>query len=164
MLSPPPLPRFLPVPLTPISLSPILALHTPSSQRFFLRGRPTTRSHSTGEKDYCHGRKWFEDHYGVKQNINGFHPFCQRFLRTTIGSQLTPGYKEGNNISRLDYFLLLFPPNQLIQMTVYTSEHLFKHKEKGSTKGEMIKWFRIIILDTRFEFGYRARLWYTVSQ
>ena len=28
----------------------------------------------------------------------------------------------------------------------------------------MIKWFGIIILATRFEFGDRASLWYTVSQ
>ena len=28
----------------------------------------------------------------------------------------------------------------------------------------MIKWFGIIILATRFEFGDMARLWYTVSQ
>ena len=30
--------------------------------------------------------------------------------------------------------------------------------------GEMIKWFGIIILATRFEFGDRASLWSTVSQ
>ena len=28
----------------------------------------------------------------------------------------------------------------------------------------MIKWFGIIILATRLKFGYRASLWYTVSQ
>ena len=49
-------------------------------------------------------------------------------------------------------------------MTLYTSQQLVKHGEKGTTKGEMIKWFGIIILATRFEFGDRESLCYTVSQ
>ena len=126
--------------------------------------KKTTRSHSTGEKADFHGRKWFEDDYGVKQNINGPHPFCQWSLRTTIGSKLTPGCEKGKNFSRLKYFFLLFPPNQLRWMTLYTSQHLVKHGEKGTTKGGMIKRFGIIILATRFEFGDRYILWSTVSQ
>ena len=58
-----------------------------------------TRSHSTGEKSDCHGRKCFEYDYGVKQKINGTHPFRQWFLSTTIGSNLTPGCEEGNIFS-----------------------------------------------------------------
>ena len=49
-------------------------------------------------------------------------------------------------------------------MTLYTSQKLVKHEEKGTTKRKMIKWFGIIILDTRFEFIDRASLWSTVSQ
>ena len=47
---------------------------------------------------------------------------------------------------------------------MYNSQNLVKHGEKGTTKGEMIKWFGIIILATRFKFVYRVSLWYTVSQ
>ena len=36
-------------------------------------------------------------------------------------------------------------------MTLYTYQQLIKHGYKGTTKGEIIKWFGIIILDTRFE-------------
>ena len=49
-------------------------------------------------------------------------------------------------------------------MTLYTSQQLVKHGEKGTTKGEMIKWFGIIILATLFEFGDRASMWSTLSQ
>ena len=49
-------------------------------------------------------------------------------------------------------------------MTLYTSQQLVKHGDKGTTKEEIIKWFGIIILATRFEFGDRASLWYTVFQ
>ena len=67
-------------------MPPIPAPRTPSPKRRYPAVRPTNGSHSTGEKAGCHGGKWFEEHYGVKQNINGPHPFRQWFLRTTIGS------------------------------------------------------------------------------
>ena len=86
-----PLPQIIPVPLTPPPLPPIPDLHTSLSQRRSLGERPMTRSHSIGKKAGCHGRKFFDDDYGVKQNINGPHLFRQCFLRTTIGSKITPG-------------------------------------------------------------------------
>ena len=141
MPPPPPLPRLLPLPqnlpvnLPPSPLTPILDLRTTLLHRCSPGERPMTRSYSTGEKADCHGRKWFEGHYGVKQNINSPHPFQKWLLSTTIGSNITPGCEEGKTISRLDYFLLLFPHNQLRRMTLYTSQKLFKHGEKGTTKG-----------------------------
>ena len=64
----------------------------------------------------------------------------------------------------MDYSNLLFPPNQIRQMKMYTSQQLVKHGEKGTNNGETIKWFGIIILATCFEFGDRASLWSTVSK
>ena len=61
-----------------------------------------TRSNSTGDKADCHVIKWYEDHYGVKQKINGPYQFFQWLLRTTIGSQLKTGCEEGKTLSRLD--------------------------------------------------------------
>ena len=49
-------------------------------------------------------------------------------------------------------------------MTLNTYQPLVKHGEKGTTKGGMIKWFGIIIVAIRFEFGERDSLWSTVSQ
>ena len=86
------LPQFIPVTLPAPPLPPIPAPRTPFSHRFSPGERPTTRSQSTSEKADRHGIKWFEDHYGVKQKINGPHPFLQYFLRTTIGSHITPAY------------------------------------------------------------------------
>ena len=101
MPPPPPLPgllpllQILPVPLPTPPLPLILSPRTPSPQRRSPGERPTTSSHSTGEKADCHGIKWFEDDYGVKQNTNGPHKFLQWFLRITIGSKLTHGCEEG---------------------------------------------------------------------
>ena len=112
MPPPPPLPRLLPIPqIIPVPLPPpplllIPAPRTPSPQRIPPGERPTTRSHSTGEKDDCHGRKWFEENYGVKQNINGTNPFRQWFLSTNIGSKLTSGCEEGNIFSPMTIIFL----------------------------------------------------------
>ena len=72
-----PLPPFLPVTLTRITLPLIPSPLAPLPQNSFPGVIPTTRSHSTGEKSYCDGIKWFEYHYGVKENINGTHQLCQ---------------------------------------------------------------------------------------
>ena len=80
-----PLPQFIPVTLPPLAFPPIPAPRTPLPQRRFLGVIPMTRSHSTGKKYYFNGRKWFDDHYDAKQNINGPHPFLKWFLMTTIG-------------------------------------------------------------------------------
>ena len=90
-----PLPQILPVPLPPHPLPLIPAPYTPYPQRCSPGEIPTTRSHSTGEKDDCHGIKSFDDDYDIKQNINVTHPFLQWFLRTSIVSKLTPGCEEG---------------------------------------------------------------------
>ena len=62
-----PLPQNLPVPLPPPTLPPIPDPRTPLPHRPYPREIPTSRSHSTGEKADCHGRKWVEDDYGVKK-------------------------------------------------------------------------------------------------
>ena len=85
------LPQILPVHLPPPPLPTMSSPRTPSPQHYSPGEIPTTRSHSTGEKSDCHGRKWFEEDYGARQNSNGPHPFRQWLLRTTIGSKLTPG-------------------------------------------------------------------------
>ena len=73
-----PLPKILPVPLHPPPLPLLIAPRTPLPQRLYPRERPTTSSHSTGDKYDFHGRKCFEKDYGVKKkNINGPHPFRQ---------------------------------------------------------------------------------------
>ena len=133
-----PLTRFLPVPLPTPPLPPIPDPFTQFPHSCYPGERTRTRSHSIGEKSNYHGRKWFEDHYCVKQNIHGPHPFRQYFLRTTIASQLTPGCEEVNTISHLVYFLLLFPANQPIWMTLHTSKKLVKHGENGTNKGGVI--------------------------
>ena len=59
MPPPPPLPRFIPVPLNPLPLPPIPALLNSSPHRCYPEERPMNRSNSTGEKADCYGRRLF---------------------------------------------------------------------------------------------------------
>ena len=123
---PPTITWFLPITLPTPPLPPILSLRNPLPYRCPPGVIPITMSHSSGEKGDFHGINCFEEHYGLKQNINFPHPFRQWFLRTTIGVQLIPGCEEGKTLYCLDYFLLLLHPNHLSHITLYTSQNLFK--------------------------------------
>eukprot|EP00978_Attheya_sp_CCMP212_P040002 scaffold213861_cov86-Attheya_sp.AAC.1 len=58
----------------------------------------------------------------------------------------------------------MFPPAELTLITTLTSEQLIKDDGKKSTsKGEMLKFFGVCILITRFEFSPRASLWSTTA-
>ena len=67
-------------------------------------------------------------------------------------------------MSRLDYFLVMFPPAQLVQCTILTNIVLKKEKLKESTTGEILTFFGIIILMSKFEFCKRRDLWTHISQ
>jgi hypothetical protein len=62
-----------------------------------------------------------------------------------------------------DFFMTMFPRRQLEQMVVNTSEALNKKGKSSTSTGEMLKFFGIMILATRYEFGSRRTLWSTTS-
>jgi Transposase IS4 len=80
-------------------------------------------------------------------------------IKTPIGDHLSFGSNITKRMSRQDVFLLMFPPNQLDVMCRETNIILdFYHKPK-TTKSELLKFFGIIILATRYEFQSRRNLW-----
>jgi hypothetical protein len=136
---------------------------------------------STGEEDelpqgpqpaaICHGVAWYQDDGRVLHDINGPFPIRQWCLRTPIDGQhgIQPGSDIQRRYSRLDYFLLMFPPEQLTLMHRLMNQKIRRISEeqrvtyKEMTKGELLKFIGILILATRFEFGRRSTLWSTVA-
>ena len=98
-------------------------------------------------------------------NINGNIPHRLWYVTTPLGDQIT---QNDTNIiesmSRLDIFLLMFPPQQLQHIINLTNTNLRKEGQRDTTKGEIVKFFGIIILGTRFEFRARRDLWNTTSK
>jgi hypothetical protein len=95
--------------------------------------------------------------------LNGNVPFRQWSVRNMVGDVLYPGgpNSEDDHMSPLDYFILMFPPKQLSAIVRLTNAELHLRDLQATTTGEILKWFGIIILMTKFEFGKRASLWST---
>jgi Transposase IS4 len=65
--------------------------------------------------------------------------------------------------SPLDYFLAAFPPTTLKQILTLTNKSLRKNGGKEIELGELLRFFGVILLITKFDFGRRRELWNTVS-
>ena len=112
----------------------------------------------------CHGMKWMENDSLAKKDQNG--PINSRTwgIQTITGDVISQGCELGKRMSRLNFFLLIFPPAQLTQCTVLTNKVLKKEKLKETTTGEILIFFGIIVLMSKFEFNKRRDLWTNTSQ
>ncbi len=61
----------------------------------------------------CHGMEWHNDEVSVLRDINGPYQEREWFLKTPVGDLLTTRGNVLKQMSRLDVFLLVFPPSQL---------------------------------------------------
>ena len=110
-----------------------------------------------------HGIEWFTDP-NTELPINGtFVRKTWKFTDQYTGQDYTPGCDPNKEISPLGYFMAVFPKKQLSLMVEETSRKLMLAGKPRLTKGELLKWFGIVILITRFEFGERDHLWRTKS-
>ena len=78
------------------------------------------------------------------------------------GRQFTPGCdsdKKHRTFSPYDYFMAMFPQEQLKAMVEFTSISLRKDDKKPTCHGEMLKWLGITLLFTQVEFGDRSSCW-----
>ena len=58
---------------------------------------------------------------------------------------------------------LMLPPRHLDSIVRYTTAELEEKSKKKTTKGEILKFFGIVLLTTKFEFKSRASLWSTTA-
>jgi Transposase IS4 len=106
-----------------------------------------------------HGERWYKDDSATQQDVNGMFPYRAWGVKTPIGDHLGAGSNVCERLSRLDIFLLMFPPTQLETMLLSTNTLLHEHNKKTTTKGELLIFFGIILLATKYEFKSRASLW-----
>jgi Transposase IS4 len=64
--------------------------------------------------------------------------------------------------SALDYFIAAFPPNALKCILILTNKSLQKNERKEIELGEVLQFFGVVLLITRFDFGQRCELWNSV--
>jgi hypothetical protein len=106
-----------------------------------------------------HDVPWYENDELLNQDVNGEIPEREWSLRTQVGDYFSTGGNRAGNMSRLDMFLTMFPPNELDVIILETNIQLRLHDQAPTTMGEIIKLFGIFILITKYEFTDRKDLW-----
>ena len=107
-----------------------------------------------------HGTEWYDNDELLKADVNGSIRDQDWVVRTTVqGEDIGKGGNVGEARSRLEMFLLMFPPAQLDLIVAETSRQLHLANKTATTKGEIIKLFGVILLITKYEFKDRADLW-----
>ena len=110
-----------------------------------------------------HNQEWFVDDPATKLPVNGNYHSCNWAVKTRMGYMLGQGGDHQNSYSHLEYFLMLFPPEQLQLILQLTNNELAMARKNYTTAGEIVKFFGVMLLVTRFEFGSRASLWSNVT-
>ncbi|KAL9179705.1 hypothetical protein ACHAXT_008995 [Thalassiosira profunda] len=109
-----------------------------------------------------HGTKWTAaSSQTVYGDVVKTPPSMPWYQMTPLGDKVGPGARDFESMSRLDAFLLMFPPAQLDLVQKLTEEKLrAKNPEDRLTKQELIKFFGICLLITRTNYsGDRHGLW-----
>jgi Transposase IS4 len=108
----------------------------------------------------AHGVPWYAIPVALVNNpLNGPIPYKEWGLRLPTGTVWRDGVNIDESITRLDVFLQMFPKAQLHDTFVLTNIQLRKKELRETSKGELLKFFGIMILTTRYEFNNRSDLW-----
>ena len=70
----------------------------------------------------------------------------------------------GRTRRALDYSLAMLPLDQLIRMVRLTSVKLSARRLRATTAGEVLKFVRVLLLGTRYEFGSRSEFSSTTAR
>jgi len=100
------------------------------------------------------------------QPIGGPVPSRTWSVRTLGGELIVEGGDSvgfGRGCTPEDYFLALFPQTQLSLVSILTSAKPSARRLAPTTPGQVLKFFGVLLLATRFEFGSQADLWATTS-
>lgn len=125
---------------------------------------PSTRvsesdiTHDGGPVINCHGREWTRAN--VTMQINGFIKARKWKVIGPIDEIISEGHGPAK-MNPLDYFMWMFPQGFLSSIVSYTNENMEDKLLQLTTRGEIVKFFGVLILMTRCEFSARRSLWST---
>eukprot|EP00171_Calliarthron_tuberculosum_P023220 IDg23220t1 len=112
----------------------------------------------------CHGVLWVKQE--VQQPVGGPAHEQRWAMVNPAGELVQPGcdcYGPGMDRSPYDYFMTMFPQGHLKKMARLTSALLRRRGKPGTSVGELLRFFGVLVLATRYEFGHRSDLWATVA-
>ena len=157
--SPPPPPSLPPSPPSSPPSPPIPNIAPPPLQS--LLNPPQVYDAIT---QVAHSQTWVHDDLKSNKDTNGPIPHRLWYVTDSMGDRITQNNQgRFEAMSKLEVFLLTFPPNHLIKIIALTNVRLEAKGHEDITKGELVKFFGIIIVGSRYEFGSRRDLWATDS-
>lgn len=107
-----------------------------------------------------HGLTWKIQ--GQEGNVNRYTPV--RPWKVTFVTGASMGENQGSNgMTPYDYFTWMFPMSHLAKIVTMTNANLILNNKGVTDASEILRFFGIIILMSRFEFGPRRDLWETKS-
>ena len=86
-----------------------------------------------------HEQEWFVDDPATKLPVNGNYHSRNWAVKTRMGYMLGRGGDHQNSYSRLEYFLMLFPPQQLQLILHLTNNELAMARKNYTTAGDIVK-------------------------
>ena len=110
-----------------------------------------------------HDQECFVDDPATKLPVNGNYHFRNWAIKTKMGYMLRQGGDHQNSYSCLEYFWMLFPPEQLQLILQLTNNELAMVRKNYTTTGEIVKFFGVMLLVTWFGFGSQVSLWSNTS-
>ncbi|KAI2511133.1 Transposase IS4 [Fragilaria crotonensis] len=86
--------------------------------------------------------------------LNGMVPQQMWSIRNSVGEAFTPGVniRLTQDVSPLEFFLLMFPSKELTDMVRWTNLQLLRLSMKLTDASELLKFFGVLILTTKFVF------------
>jgi hypothetical protein len=109
-----------------------------------------------------HGHKWV---VGNTATINGevaHKPLsgCQGYQKGLSGKRIVLGNPDLADMSAIDAFLHMMPPEQLALMMELTNERLATKGKMELTRQELLRWIGVCIMIASINFwGDRRNLW-----
>lgn len=105
----------------------------------------------------CHGVSWRKDDAAVLMSCNSTPPFRMFRARNAMGNEYTSNSCSYD--SPIDYFRMMMPNKAITHILGLTQENLRKCGEPSIDHSELMCFFGVLILGTRFEWTNRRSLW-----
>ena len=113
---------------------------------------------NTAHNFKVHNTEWTTE-AEFDMETNGSRPTIPWVIKDGFRNHHTEGGDTGGQLSRLDYFLMMFPPDALRHIITLTNAQLSKRNLDEMDVAEFLRWYGVVLLISRCEFSTRRELW-----
>ena len=113
---------------------------------------------NSAENIKVHETEWTTD-ADFDMDTNGSRLTIPWVIKDGFRNHHSEGGDAGGQLSRLDYFLMMFPPDALCHIITLTNTQLSKRNLDEINVAKFLRWFGVVLLISRCEFSTRRELW-----